>query len=77
MVRCIYIDIAIGIAIDTVRWVSMDVLTVRCVVCGVSSGCLVRWDIYIDIDDQELGMVRCIDTYIYIYIYIYSYLCKL
>ena len=49
-----------------------EVLTGRCVVCGVSSGCHVRWDIYIDIDDQEVGMVRYIYIYIYIYIAIYA-----
>ena len=65
----IYIYIYIYIVIDTVRWVSMEVLAGRCVVCVVSSGCQVRWDIYIYI-------------YIYIYIltssiYVVRYKCKL
>ena len=43
----IYRYIYIYIAIDTVSWVSIEVLTGRCVVCGASSGCRVRWDIFI------------------------------
>ena len=48
--------IYIYIAIYTVRGMYIEVLAGRCVVCVVSSGCQVRWDIY---------------RYLYIYIYIY------